>query len=69
MARVAKKQTKSAKVDAAKLRRVRKFLGARTDSEAIAKAIDVADEARIAHELLQEIGGKLQPADFYDDDL
>ena len=68
MGRVAKKQTKSAKVDVAKLRRVRRFLGARTDSEAIAKAIDVADEARIAHELLQEIGGKLRSTDFYEDE-
>jgi hypothetical protein len=67
MAAPVRKQTRSAKVDVAKLRRVRRFLGARTDSEAISKAIDMAEETRIAHQLIEKIGGKARPEDFYDE--
>ena len=58
------KKTASAKVERAKLRRVRRFLGARTDSDAIAKALDVVDEQRLLYEFIQQRGGTLLWSDF-----
>ena len=60
------KSTKSARVDVARLRRVRKFLKAGSDSEAIELALEEVDERRRFHELIDELGGVLRPEDWED---
>jgi hypothetical protein len=65
MSRPAKK-TKSAKIDVVQMRHVRRFFGPRTDSEAMSRAIDLADERRLLHEYLVRHNGKLPPMDWHD---
>src|SRR5207245_3973565 len=62
------KVTKSARLDAAQLARVRRFLGARTDSQAISLAVERADRGRVLHQLIEEHGGKLRPEHWEDID-
>jgi hypothetical protein len=61
-----KLKKKSAKVNVRALERVRRFLKARTQSEAIAKAIELVDERRLFHEFVEKHGGTLRPEDFED---
>ena len=60
------KNLKSARVDEPQLRRVRRFLGAKTDSQAIAMAIAHVDEERILPEWLATHAGGLAPTDWHE---
>lgn len=53
------KKLKSARIDDGQLRRVKRFLGAKTDSQAIAMAIEEVDERRRFQELLSKYAGKI----------
>ncbi len=58
------KRTKSAKVNVAKLQRVRRYLGAQSDSDAISRAIDLVEEQRLFQALIDSHGGSLEESDF-----
>jgi hypothetical protein len=68
MVRPARKLTKSAKLDDAKFRQVKRFLRAKTDSEAISKAIDMVYESKLVHEFIDKYGGTLPPDAFEPDE-